>query len=68
MSDDYQRIELITGVVRRRHWTTEQKLQIIEATRGDRVIGCATARRGSQPAVSVAPVDDRGRSCSGGIG
>jgi len=30
MSDDYQRIELITGAVRRRHWTTEQKLQIIE--------------------------------------
>jgi hypothetical protein len=26
MSDDYQRIELITGAVRRRHWTTEQKL------------------------------------------
>ena len=30
MSDDYQRIELITGTVRRRRWTTEQKLQIIE--------------------------------------
>ena len=30
MSDDHQRIELITGTVRRRRWTTEQKLQIIE--------------------------------------
>jgi transposase len=32
MSDDYQRIELITGTVRRRRWTTEQKLRIIEAS------------------------------------
>ena len=32
MSDDYQRIELITGNARRRHWTTEQKLRIIEAS------------------------------------
>ena len=30
MSDDFQRIELITGTARRRRWTTEQKLQIIE--------------------------------------
>ena len=30
MSDDYQRIELITGMARRRHWTTEQKLRIID--------------------------------------
>lgn len=30
MADDYRQIELITGEVRRRHWTTEQKLQIIE--------------------------------------
>ena len=30
MSDDYRRIELITGTARRRHWATEQKLQIIE--------------------------------------
>ena len=32
MSDDYQRIELITGTARRRRWTTEQKLRIIEAS------------------------------------
>lgn len=30
MSDDYRRIEVITGTVRRRRWTTEQKLRIIE--------------------------------------
>jgi transposase len=32
MSDDYQRIELITGTARRRRWTMEQKLRIIEAS------------------------------------
>jgi transposase len=32
MPDDYQRIELITGTARRRWWTTEQKLRIIEAS------------------------------------
>jgi hypothetical protein len=32
MSDDYQRIELITGTARRRRWKTEQKLRIIEAS------------------------------------
>ena len=30
MTDDYQRIELITGTARRRYWSTEQKLRIIE--------------------------------------
>jgi transposase-like protein len=32
MSDDYQRIELITGTARRRRRTAEQKLRIIEAS------------------------------------
>src|SRR5215471_10967395 len=32
MSDDFQRIELITETARRRRWTTEQKLRIIEAS------------------------------------
>ena len=31
MSNDYQRIELITGTARRGRWTTERKLRIIEA-------------------------------------
>lgn len=30
MSDEYQRIEVITGEARRRRWTTELKLQILE--------------------------------------
>jgi transposase len=30
VSDDYQRIEVITGSARRRRWTTEQKLRAIE--------------------------------------
>lgn len=30
MSQEYQRIEVITGTARRRHWPTEQKLRIIE--------------------------------------
>ena len=30
MSEDYQRIEVITGVARRRHWSTDAKLRIIE--------------------------------------
>jgi transposase len=30
MSEDYQRIEVITGVARRWHWSTDAKLRIIE--------------------------------------
>jgi transposase len=29
MSDEYQRIEVITGTVRRRRWTTSEKLRIV---------------------------------------
>ena len=45
MSDDYQRIEIITGTARRRRWTTEQKLQLVEETlvSGDSI--SAIARR-----------------------
>ena len=33
MSDDeFQRIEVITGVARRRRWTTEQTLKMVEAS------------------------------------
>jgi transposase len=32
MSDDYRRIEFITGSARRRHWSTREKLQMIEAS------------------------------------
>ena len=30
MSDDYQRNEIVTGTPRRRQWTGEQKLRIVE--------------------------------------
>ena len=30
MSDEFQRIEVIPGTARRRRWTTEQKIRIIE--------------------------------------
>ncbi|WP_280525546.1 hypothetical protein [Acuticoccus sediminis] len=33
MSEDYQRIELITGTRRRRYWSTDEKLRIIEESR-----------------------------------
>jgi transposase len=32
MSDDDQRIEVITGAARRRRWTTEEKLRIVDET------------------------------------
>ena len=48
MSDDYRRIELITGTARRRRWTTEQKLQ-----------KNITAKR---PPLTTDPADDLKRS------
>lgn len=32
MSDEYRRIEVITGTARRRYWSAEQKLAMIEET------------------------------------
>ena len=50
MSDDYRRIELITGTVRRRHWTTEQKLLIIgESFQSGETVSSAARRRGVAP-------------------
>ena len=45
MSDDYQRVEIITGTPRRRRWTAEQKLRIVEESHqsGDSI--SAVARR-----------------------
>ncbi|MCW2308871.1 transposase-like protein [Rhodobium gokarnense] len=45
MSDDYQRIEVITGRGRRRRWTTEQKLRIIEESFEARASVSKVARR-----------------------
>jgi len=32
MSDEYRRIEVITGTARRRYWSAEEKLRIVEET------------------------------------
>ena len=45
MSDDYQRIEVITGTARRRRWTSEQKLRIIGETYEPGESVSAVARR-----------------------
>nr|WP_170138600.1 IS3 family transposase [Rhodobium orientis] len=47
MSDDYQRIEVITGTARRRRWTTEQKLRIIEESYDSGASVSEVARRNS---------------------
>lgn len=62
MSDEYQRIEVITGEARRRHWTTEQKLQILEESflPGESVSSVARRRGVAELAVSLAPADDGG--------
>src|SRR5215203_395974 len=50
MSDDYRRIELITGTARRRHWTTEQKLGIIEESlEPGETVSSVARRRGVAP-------------------
>ena len=43
--DDFQRIEVITGTVRRRHWSTAQKLRIIEESYAPGETVSAVARR-----------------------
>jgi transposase len=50
MSDEYQRIEVVTGAARRRHWTTEQKLCIIEESFGPgETVSSVARRRGVAP-------------------
>ena len=50
MSDDYQRTEVISGSVRRRQWTTEQKLQIIEESfQPGETVSSVARRRGVAP-------------------
>ena len=45
MSDDYQRVEIITGTPRRRRWTAEQKLRIVEESHQSGESISAVARR-----------------------
>ena len=50
MSDDYQRIEVITASARRRRWSTEQKLEMVEETlHSGESISAITRRRGVAP-------------------
>ena len=50
MSDEYQRIEVITGTPRRRRWTTEQKLRIIEESFApDETVSSVARRNGVAP-------------------
>ena len=50
MSEDYQRIELITGTARRRHWSTEEKLRIIEeSVEPGETVSSVARRRGVAP-------------------
>ena len=50
MSDDYRRMELITGTARRRHWSTQQKLQIIEESlEPGESVSSIVRRRGAAP-------------------
>ena len=45
MSDDYQRVEIITGTERRRRWNAEEKLRIVEQTLSGLESVSAVARR-----------------------
>lgn len=50
MSEDYRRIELITGPARRRSWSTDQKLQIIEESfEPGETVSSAARRHGVAP-------------------
>lgn len=65
MSHDYQRIEVITGTARRRLWSAEEKLRMVEETLrpgGGSISTAVTAKWcRAEPAVSLAPADGGGR-------
>ncbi|UVK49383.1 transposase (plasmid) [Mesorhizobium sp. AR07] len=64
-TDDYRWIELITGEARRRHWTTEQKLQIIEESflPGEPVSSVARRRGVAPPRMAESHLRNYGRPC-----
>jgi len=50
MSDDYRRVEIITGTARRRRWRTQDKLRMIEETLlPGESISAVTRRHGVAP-------------------
>ena len=69
MSDDYQRIEVITGAARRRRWTTEEKLRIDDETlRSGESISIVARRHGVAPTgmALISSPDSERFSVSGG--
>ena len=68
MSDDYPRIEVITGAARRRRWSTEEKLRIVDETlRSGESISILARRHGVAPNL-LAAADDGGLSGGGSGG
>ena len=54
MSDDHQRIEVITGAARRRRRTTEEKLRIVDETlRSGESVSLLARRHGVAPDRSI---------------
>ena len=64
MSDTFSRMEIITGVARRRRFTTEQKLAVVAETMEPGLSISYVARRhglSAEPGVSMEATDDRRR-------
>ncbi|WP_292442916.1 hypothetical protein [Mesorhizobium sp.] len=53
MSGMYQRIEVITGIARRRHWSTEAKLRIKAAAASRALVNRELARMGSSLSIAT---------------
>ncbi|ADM08189.1 IS 426 transposase [Parvularcula bermudensis HTCC2503] len=50
MSDDYRRIEVITGTARRRYWSADEKLSIVEETlQPGQTVSLVARRHGMAP-------------------
>jgi transposase len=50
MSDEYRRVEVITGTARRRRWSTDEKLRIVDETlRTGESISAVARRNGVAP-------------------
>lgn len=66
MSNEFRQVDLMIGDVRRRRWTTERKLQIIEESyaAGRPFLRGAATWRCAKSSVSLASAPERGR-CGG---
>lgn len=68
MSNEYRHIELMVGDVRRRRWTTERKLQIIEESYAPGETVSSAARRCAKSSLSLEmATKDQGSSTHVGI-